>query len=113
MIFPFLTCMMTFSPLQLQELIDAADSVLARCSERQVADLQAKQQAVVENWESLKSKVEQRREHLEQACRLYQFQADVSTPAFCILSVNAQRNLTSCYVSMSMCVWHTGLCDRM
>ncbi|CAM5151113.1 unnamed protein product [Natator depressus] len=62
---------------QLQELIDAADSVLARCSERQVADLQAKQQAVVENWESLKSKVEQRREHLEQACRLYQFQADV------------------------------------
>ncbi|XP_050810874.1 spectrin beta chain, non-erythrocytic 5 isoform X2 [Gopherus flavomarginatus] len=62
---------------QLQELIDAADGVLARCSERQVADLQAKQQAVVENWESLKSKVEQRREHLEQACKLYQFQADV------------------------------------
>uniref|UniRef100_A0A8C3S247 Calponin-homology (CH) domain-containing protein n=1 Tax=Chelydra serpentina TaxID=8475 RepID=A0A8C3S247_CHESE len=62
---------------QLQELIDAADGVLTRCSERQVADLQVKQQAVVENWESLKSKVEQRREHLEQACKLYQFQADV------------------------------------
>ncbi|TFK15040.1 acyl-coenzyme A thioesterase 1 [Platysternon megacephalum] len=62
---------------QLQELLDAADGVLARCSERQVADLQAKQQAVVENWESLKSKVEQRRERLEQACKLYQFQADV------------------------------------
>ncbi|XP_065259867.1 spectrin beta chain, non-erythrocytic 5 [Emys orbicularis] len=62
---------------QLQKLIDAADGVLARCSERQVADLQVKQQAVVENWESLKSKVEQRREHLEQACKLYQFQADV------------------------------------
>ncbi|XP_032649741.2 spectrin beta chain, non-erythrocytic 5 [Chelonoidis abingdonii] len=62
---------------QLQKLIDAADGVLARCSERQVADLQAKQQAIVENWESLKSKVEQRREHLEQACKLYQFQAAV------------------------------------
>uniref|UniRef100_A0A8C8T063 Calponin-homology (CH) domain-containing protein n=1 Tax=Pelusios castaneus TaxID=367368 RepID=A0A8C8T063_9SAUR len=62
---------------QLQELIDAADGVLARCSERQVVGLQAKQQAVVENWESLKSKVEQRRERLEQACKLYQFQADV------------------------------------
>ncbi|XP_074853761.1 spectrin beta chain, non-erythrocytic 5 [Carettochelys insculpta] len=62
---------------QLQELIDAADGVLAQCSEAQVADLRAKQQAVMENWGSLKSKVEQRRERLEQACKLYQFQAAV------------------------------------
>nr|XP_025044105.1 spectrin beta chain, non-erythrocytic 5 [Pelodiscus sinensis] len=62
---------------QLQELVDAADDVLARCSEGQVADLQAKQQAIVENWGSLKTKVEQRKEHLERACKLYQFQADV------------------------------------
>ncbi|XP_019374606.1 PREDICTED: spectrin beta chain, non-erythrocytic 5 [Gavialis gangeticus] len=61
---------------QLQELIEAADDVLAHYSESQVANLRAKQQAVVNNWESLKSKMKQRKEHLEQASKLYQFQAN-------------------------------------
>ncbi|CAI5763942.1 spectrin beta chain, non-erythrocytic 5 [Podarcis lilfordi] len=59
---------------QLQELIDAADGVLCRCSESQMQEIQEKQQAVVENWESLRCKVEYCREQLEQACRLYHFQ---------------------------------------
>uniref|UniRef100_A0A8C7E9R9 Spectrin beta, non-erythrocytic 5 n=1 Tax=Nothoprocta perdicaria TaxID=30464 RepID=A0A8C7E9R9_NOTPE len=62
---------------QLQELIHSADHVLAHCSKKQVADLQAKQQAIVTNWKALKSKVELRKELLEQAHKLYQFQAHV------------------------------------
>ncbi|XP_060118338.1 spectrin beta chain, non-erythrocytic 5 [Heteronotia binoei] len=62
---------------QLQELIDAADGVLSRCSERQAEEIQAKQQAVVENWESLRCKVEQRRNQLEQTCKLFHFQTEV------------------------------------
>ncbi|XP_078262240.1 spectrin beta chain, non-erythrocytic 5 [Rhinoraja longicauda] len=60
---------------QLQELVDVADGVLHRCTMQQSAALQAKQQAVVENWESLRSQVEQRRELLEQACKVQQFLA--------------------------------------
>uniref|UniRef100_A0A8C5IUB0 Calponin-homology (CH) domain-containing protein n=1 Tax=Junco hyemalis TaxID=40217 RepID=A0A8C5IUB0_JUNHY len=62
---------------QLQELIHAADQVLPHCSRKQVEDLKAKQQAVVTNWKALKSKVEQRRRLLEQAHKLYEFQAHV------------------------------------
>ncbi|XP_030069558.1 spectrin beta chain, non-erythrocytic 5 [Microcaecilia unicolor] len=62
---------------QLQELIDAADSVLHICSESQAAALQGKAQAIVENWESLKTKVEQRRLDLEQACNYYRFLTSV------------------------------------
>nr|XP_033806940.1 spectrin beta chain, non-erythrocytic 5 isoform X2 [Geotrypetes seraphini] len=62
---------------QFQELIDAADSVLHRCSESQAIGLQGKQQAIVENWESLKSKVEQRKLDLEQACNYYHFLTNV------------------------------------
>ncbi|XP_058663841.1 spectrin beta chain, non-erythrocytic 5 [Ammospiza caudacuta] len=62
---------------QLQELIHAADQVLPHCSRKQVEDLKAKQQAVVANWKALKSKVEQRRRLLEQAHKLYEFQAHV------------------------------------
>ncbi|KAJ1103984.1 hypothetical protein NDU88_001400 [Pleurodeles waltl] len=58
---------------QLQELIDAADAVVHRCSEDQAVLLQEKQQAVVEKWEILKNKVEQRRTDLERACRLHLF----------------------------------------
>ncbi|XP_053169097.1 spectrin beta chain, non-erythrocytic 5 [Hemicordylus capensis] len=61
---------------QLQELIDAADGVLCQCSVSQAEEIQAKQQAVVENWESLRCKVEQCREQLEQTCRLYHFQTE-------------------------------------
>ncbi|XP_062974523.1 spectrin beta chain, non-erythrocytic 5 [Elgaria multicarinata webbii] len=62
---------------QLQELVDAADGVLYRCSQSQSEEIQAKQQAVVENWESLRCKVERCRAQLEQACRLYHFHAQV------------------------------------
>ncbi|NWS56399.1 SPTN5 protein, partial [Chunga burmeisteri] len=62
---------------QLQELIHSADHVLTHCSKKQVEDLKAKQQAVVTNWKALKSKVELRKKLLEQAYKLYQFQAHV------------------------------------
>lgn len=68
---------------QLQELINSADHVLPHCSRMQVEDLKAKQQAIVTNWRALKSKVEQRRRLLEQAYKLYEFQAHVSTSALC------------------------------
>ncbi|NWZ66645.1 SPTN5 protein, partial [Acrocephalus arundinaceus] len=62
---------------QLQELIHSGDHVLPHCSKKQVEDLKAKQQAIVTNWKALKSKVEQRRRLLEQAHKLYEFQAHV------------------------------------
>ncbi|KAM7109778.1 LOW QUALITY PROTEIN: spectrin beta chain, non-erythrocytic 5 [Ciconia maguari] len=62
---------------QLQELIHSADHVLTHCSKKQVEDLKAKQQAIVTNWKALKSKVELRKKLLEQAYKLYQFQAHV------------------------------------
>ncbi|NXX16052.1 SPTN5 protein, partial [Podargus strigoides] len=62
---------------QLQELIHSADHVLTHCSKKQVEDLKTKQQAIVTNWKALKSKVELRKKLLEQAYKLYQFQAHV------------------------------------
>ncbi|NXC11410.1 SPTN5 protein, partial [Orthonyx spaldingii] len=62
---------------QLQELTHSADHVLPYCSKKQVEDLKAKQQAIVTNWKALKSKVELRRKLLEQAHKLYEFQAHV------------------------------------
>ncbi|XP_043929471.1 spectrin beta chain, non-erythrocytic 5 [Protopterus annectens] len=62
---------------QLQELIDAADALLVKCMKSQATQVQEKQQAIVESWEVLKAKVEQRREGLEHACRYYRFLAAV------------------------------------
>ncbi|XP_058018130.1 spectrin beta chain, non-erythrocytic 5 [Ahaetulla prasina] len=62
---------------QLHVLMDTADGVLCLCSERQAVEIKAKQQALVENWEVLRCKVEQNRELLEHACRLYRFQTYV------------------------------------
>uniref|UniRef100_U3JTX5 Calponin-homology (CH) domain-containing protein n=1 Tax=Ficedula albicollis TaxID=59894 RepID=U3JTX5_FICAL len=62
---------------QLQELIHSADDVLPQCSKKQVEELKAEQQAIVTNWKALKSKVGQRRRLLEQAHKLYEFQAHV------------------------------------
>nr|XP_031360795.1 spectrin beta chain, non-erythrocytic 5 [Lonchura striata domestica] len=62
---------------QLQELTRSADRVLPHCSQTQVEDLKAKQQAIVTSWRALKAKVEQRRRLLEQAYKLYEFQAHV------------------------------------
>ncbi|KAL7992424.1 hypothetical protein Chor_016680 [Crotalus horridus] len=65
------------SHIELRVLIDTADGVLCLCSERQAEAIKAKQQALVENWEILRCKVEQNREQLERACRLYRFQTYV------------------------------------
>ncbi|XP_071665312.1 spectrin beta chain, non-erythrocytic 5 [Patagioenas fasciata] len=62
---------------QLQELIHSTDHVLTYCSKKQVEDLKAKQQAIVTNWKALKSKVGLRKKLLEQAYKLYEFQAHV------------------------------------
>ncbi|XP_069714086.1 spectrin beta chain, non-erythrocytic 5 [Phaenicophaeus curvirostris] len=62
---------------QLQELIHSADRVLTYGSKKQVEELKAKQQAIVTNWKALKSKVELRKKLLEQAYKLYEFQAHV------------------------------------
>ncbi|XP_040268693.1 spectrin beta chain, non-erythrocytic 5 [Bufo bufo] len=62
---------------QLQELVDAADDALSRCSGEQTLRLQQKQQEVVEKWEWMKAKVERRRTELEKACKLYLFLASV------------------------------------
>ncbi|XP_077120129.1 spectrin beta chain, non-erythrocytic 5 isoform X3 [Ranitomeya variabilis] len=62
---------------QLQELVDAADGALSRCSGEQNLTLQQIQNEVVEKWELMKTKVEKRRTDLEQACRLYLFLAAV------------------------------------
>ncbi|XP_043541480.1 spectrin beta chain, non-erythrocytic 5-like, partial [Chiloscyllium plagiosum] len=60
---------------QLQALVDAADEVLHQCTTQQSAALQEKQQAVVENWEMLRAKVDLRREDLEHACKIQRFLA--------------------------------------
>ncbi|KAM3918253.1 spectrin beta chain, non-erythrocytic 5 [Leptodactylus fuscus] len=62
---------------QLQEIVDAADDTLHRCSGEQNLRLQQKQLEVVEEWELMKCKVEKRRTDLEQACKLYLFLAAV------------------------------------
>ncbi|XP_063174452.1 spectrin beta chain, non-erythrocytic 5 [Candoia aspera] len=62
---------------QLHVLIDTAVGVLCLCSERQAEEIKAKQQALVENWEFLRCKVEASREQLELTCRLYRFQTHV------------------------------------
>ncbi|XP_071971772.1 spectrin beta chain, non-erythrocytic 5 isoform X1 [Engystomops pustulosus] len=62
---------------QLQELVDATDDTLQRCSGEQNLGLQQKQLEVVEKWEETKNKVEKRRTDLEVACKLYLFLATV------------------------------------
>lgn len=74
-----LSYLIFFPCIQLQDLIHSADHVLTRCSNEQASGLKAKQQAIVTNWKALKSKVQLRKELLEQAHKLYQFQAQVST----------------------------------
>ncbi|XP_063295491.1 spectrin beta chain, non-erythrocytic 5 [Pelobates fuscus] len=62
---------------QLQEVIDAADEALHKSNDEQRLSLRKKQQEVVDRWDSLKIKVDNRRSDLEQACRLYLFLAAV------------------------------------
>ncbi|XP_058844035.1 spectrin beta chain, non-erythrocytic 5-like [Acipenser ruthenus] len=58
---------------QLQELLDRADKLLVGCPPELAGALQERQQEVVESWERLRVKVEQRREDLEQTCHRHQF----------------------------------------
>ncbi|XP_078419413.1 spectrin beta chain, non-erythrocytic 5 [Cetorhinus maximus] len=76
---------------RMQELVDAADEVLHRCTTQQSAALQDKQQAVVENWESLRGKVDQRREDLQQACKIQRFLALVRN--YCSWSAELMREM--------------------
>ncbi|XP_071600765.1 spectrin beta chain, non-erythrocytic 5 [Heliangelus exortis] len=62
---------------QLEDLIQSANHMLSHCSQQQLEALKAKQEAIVTSWKALKSKVEFRKKLLEQAYKLYQFQAHV------------------------------------
>ncbi|XP_072545910.1 spectrin beta chain, non-erythrocytic 5 [Salminus brasiliensis] len=58
---------------QLQELLDAADSILDLCSPDLRGKMQEQQQEVVESWEKLRIKMEQREEELRLAKQRYLF----------------------------------------
>ncbi|XP_028831275.1 spectrin beta chain, non-erythrocytic 5 isoform X2 [Denticeps clupeoides] len=58
---------------QLQELLDSVDSVLEACSAELRAELQEKQQQVVESWERLRLLTDRREEQLQQTRQRYQF----------------------------------------
>ncbi|XP_066550797.1 spectrin beta chain, non-erythrocytic 5 [Amia ocellicauda] len=58
---------------KLQESLDSADALLERCTPGQATMLQDRQQEVVESWERLRARLEQRREDLEQARQRYHF----------------------------------------
>ncbi|XP_066510159.1 spectrin beta chain, non-erythrocytic 5 [Hoplias malabaricus] len=58
---------------QLQELLDAADSILDLCSPELGSKIQEQQQEVVENWEKLRLQMEQREEELRLAKQRYLF----------------------------------------
>ncbi|XP_036450101.1 spectrin beta chain, non-erythrocytic 5 isoform X2 [Colossoma macropomum] len=58
---------------QLQELLDAADSILDVCSPELKGKMQEQQQEVVESWERLRMQMEQREEELRLAKQRYLF----------------------------------------
>ncbi|XP_049319614.1 spectrin beta chain, non-erythrocytic 5 isoform X1 [Astyanax mexicanus] len=58
---------------QLQELLDAADSILDLCSTELRVKMQEQQQEVVESWEKLRMTMEQREEELRLAKQRYLF----------------------------------------
>ncbi|XP_042194068.1 spectrin beta chain, non-erythrocytic 5 [Callorhinchus milii] len=60
---------------QLQELLDSSDAVQERCGLEASAAVPLRQQVVVDKWEALRNKVNQRREELEQACKIQHFLA--------------------------------------
>ncbi|XP_069494913.1 spectrin beta chain, non-erythrocytic 5 isoform X2 [Ambystoma mexicanum] len=98
---------------QLQDIIDAADGVMQSCSENQALALQAKQQAVVQNWEILKDKVEQRRMDLEGACKLYLFLTKVrdyfSWAAEVLREMKAEETIRDVSTSSQRCQGHQDL----
>ncbi|XP_056401829.1 spectrin beta chain, non-erythrocytic 5 isoform X2 [Hyla sarda] len=102
---------------QLQELVDAADDTLPRCSGEQNLRLQQKQQEVVEKWELMKTKVEKRRTDLEQACNLYLFLADVrdyfSWAAEITREMNAEETIRGVLASSERLKAHQDLRQNM
>ena len=58
---------------QLQELLDAVDSVLGACSAELRTKLQERQQELVERWEKLRLHLDKREEQLNHARQRYQF----------------------------------------
>ncbi|XP_068110413.1 spectrin beta chain, non-erythrocytic 5 isoform X2 [Hyperolius riggenbachi] len=98
---------------QLQEIIDAADEVLPRCSADQRKWLQEKQQEVVERWELMKIKVEKRRSDLEQAGKLYLFLAAVrdyfSWAAEIMREMNAEETIRGVLASSEKLKAHQDL----
>ncbi|XP_044521048.1 spectrin beta chain, non-erythrocytic 5 [Gracilinanus agilis] len=62
---------------QLQELLDIADEMQKLCWGARLEALQRRQEAVVQNWETLRLRVEKRRGELEQACLLADFRTVV------------------------------------
>lgn len=65
--------------LQLQELLDGTDAILGMCSPELRVGLQELQQEVVENWERLRMRMEQREEELQSAKDRYMFLNTVSS----------------------------------
>lgn len=59
--------------LQLQELLDGTDDILDICSPELKVVLQKLQQEVVESWENLRMRMEQREEELQSAKDRYIF----------------------------------------
>ena len=67
------------SGLQLQEQLDAVDTILDLCTPQLKLRLQKVQQEVVERWEELRLNTEQREEELKVACQRYLFLNTVRT----------------------------------
>lgn len=65
--------------LQLQEQLDAIDSILDLCTPQLKLRLEEVQQEVVERWEELRLHTEQREEELKLTCQRYQFLNTVKT----------------------------------
>lgn len=59
--------------IQLQEQLDAVDSILHLCAPQLKLRLQDLQQEVVERWEELRLHTEQRERDLKLACQRYLF----------------------------------------
>ncbi len=65
--------------LQLQEQLDAVDSILNLCTPELKLRLEEVQQEVVERWEELRHRAEQRGDELKLACQRYLFLNTVRT----------------------------------
>ncbi|XP_075699620.1 spectrin beta chain, non-erythrocytic 5 [Rhinoderma darwinii] len=102
---------------QLQELVDAADNTLPRCSGEQNIKLQQIQMEVVKKWGLMKTKVEKRRSDLEQACKLYLFLAAVrdyfSWTAEITREMNAEETIRGVLASSKRLKAHQDLRQNM